>query len=245
MTAPIVIIDTDAQFGTDLQELLERCGYPSTRTEKLAEGMGLIETSRPPLVIVGPLADKQVSFELCDQVRKMFPEIDVAIIFGFGQGDAERTKAHRESSTAALVYLEQPIRGGAFLNALKAVLDVSEDDIDGATFERILGGSPLGGLTDQASDNALETQGDKTGGAFFSESERSAIESQAADALELTAPAKEKLEHAETAPHATLNPQGKPGGTSWFYGVAGQSHGPIDERQVAQLIIDGSIKVGM
>lgn len=129
----LLVVDDDAKFLRFVTELLIGAGYDVRGAGDALSALSLALEFRPELVIVDVAMPGKDGFELARELRSTPATSAVPCLFLTARSSREGAGAAREAG--AVGYLEKPVRSGALLWTIKALL-VPKDNAGGGTLPR-------------------------------------------------------------------------------------------------------------
>ena len=104
--ACILVVDDEVEVGEAIQRVLEQAGFSVTVTSGVAEGLKVLETGMPDVVVTDMIMPKVNGLEFIKILRSRFPKIRIVAISGGGnpvsyKPDAVVTHAYLAAARAA------------------------------------------------------------------------------------------------------------------------------------------------
>lgn len=124
MTARIAVIDDEAPNRSYLQTMLTAAGYEVQVAAGGTEGITLVETSRPELVILDLMMPELDGYAVCERIRKGPAGAETQIVV-LSALDASESKV-RALELGADDFLVKPVEGRELLTRIKVTLDRAE-----------------------------------------------------------------------------------------------------------------------
>jgi DNA-binding response OmpR family regulator len=124
VTARIAVIDDEAPNRSYLQTMLTAAGYEVQVAAGGTEGITLVETSRPELVILDLMMPELDGYAVCERIRKGPAGAETQIVV-LSALDASESKV-RALELGADDFLVKPVEGRELLTRIKVTLDRAE-----------------------------------------------------------------------------------------------------------------------
>jgi len=104
--ACILVVDDEVDVGEAIQRVLEQAGFVVTVTSGVAQGLKVLETGVPDVVVTDMIMPKVNGLEFIKVLRSRFPKVRIVAISGGGnpiayKPDAVATHAYLAAARAA------------------------------------------------------------------------------------------------------------------------------------------------
>lgn len=120
MSQHILIVDDEKNIAISVDYLLRREGYAVSVAHDGEEGLGLIRSKRPDLVLLDIMMPKLNGFQVCEAVRQDPALAGIRIIMLTAKGrDAEKEKG---LALGADAYITKPFSTRELVSQVKALL---------------------------------------------------------------------------------------------------------------------------
>ncbi|WP_321529176.1 response regulator [Sedimenticola selenatireducens] len=121
MSQHILIVDDEKNIAISVDYLLRREGYQVSVAHDGEEGLRLIQSDRPDLVLLDIMMPKLNGFQVCEAVRQDPALADVRIVMLTAKGrDAEKEKG---LALGADAYITKPFSTRELVSQIKALLE--------------------------------------------------------------------------------------------------------------------------
>ncbi|PLX60827.1 response regulator transcription factor [Sedimenticola selenatireducens] len=121
MSQHILIVDDEKNIAISVDYLLRREGYQVSVAHDGEEGLRLIQSDRPDLVLLDIMMPKLNGFQVCEAVRQNPALADVRIVMLTAKGrDAEKEKG---LALGADAYITKPFSTRELVSQIKALLE--------------------------------------------------------------------------------------------------------------------------
>lgn len=120
MSQHILIVDDEKNIAISVDYLLRREGYEVSVAHDGEEGLRLIRSDRPDLVLLDIMMPKMNGFQVCEAVKQDPALADVRIVMLTAKGrDAEKEKG---LALGADAYITKPFATRELVSQVKALL---------------------------------------------------------------------------------------------------------------------------
>ncbi len=123
-SATVLVVDDNMQNREVAEGHLVSAGYAVVQAEGGAEGLALLETRRPDLVLLDVLMPGMDGYETCRRIRALHEGGDVPVLFLTALGDLETHKAALESG--ADDFLTKPLNRTELLIRVRSLLRIKQ-----------------------------------------------------------------------------------------------------------------------
>lgn len=126
MPTKVLIIDTDAQFATQLAKALTDVGAETTVTEDPNQGLQHAVTDRPQLIVLSVELHKTNGFSICQRIKRESSISNIPVVLVTTNATDVTIEQHRQRPNHADDYIRKPIAVDALLERLRAFVSLGQ-----------------------------------------------------------------------------------------------------------------------